>query len=49
MTKELSPEFIGFLSHNMAIASRKQTLQMKAARWRTLKKAIIQNPNFCIK
>jgi hypothetical protein len=34
------------LYHNIAIASRKQTLQMKAARLSILNKAIVQKSKF---
>ena len=48
MMRELIPgsEFSGCLSHNMASASMKHTLQMKAARHNTLNKAIGQNSKF---
>jgi hypothetical protein len=41
-----SPGLIGCLYHNIAIASRKQTLQMKAARLSILNKAIVQKSKF---
>ena len=48
MMRELIPgsEFSGCLSHNMASASMKHTLQMKAARHNILNKAIVQKSKF---
>jgi len=51
MISELNPEseFNGCLYDKMPIASRKQTLQMKAARLSILNKAIVQKSKFLLK
>src|ERR1700682_4180339 len=46
MIRDASPGLIGCLIHNMPIARRKQTLQMKAARMSILNKAIVQKSKF---
>jgi hypothetical protein len=51
MIRELIPgsEISGCLSHSMASASMKHTLQMKAARHNILNKAIVQKSKFLLK
>ena len=46
MSREESPGLTGCFNHNKQIASRKHTLQMKAARLSILNKAIGQKSKF---